>query len=79
MKDKRKRNHVVEYEVEFVLRVKHSVEFGRSEETFAESCPHPSTIASWVLEDLQEDLEDKKYEVVSFNKISFRNVNKVKE
>lgn len=77
MKDKKKT--VVEYEVEFVLRVKDSVEFSRREETFAETCPHPSTIARWVLEDIEEDLEDKKYKVVSFNKISFRNVNKVKE
>lgn len=76
MKDKKNKT-VVEYEIEFVVRVKDRIDV--PEKRFTDGCPHPSTIADWVIEDLQDDFEDKGYKIIGFNKMSFRNVNKVKE
>lgn len=74
MKNK-KEEKIVEYEV--VLRIRVKGDFTCSQkEPFEEGCYHPSTIAQWVLEDIEDDFEDKKYEVVGFDEFRFKDKKK---
>ena len=59
----------MEYEVELRIRVKGDIEINRKA-PFEEECMHPSGIAQWVLEDIEEDFEGKHYEVIGFDKFT---------
>lgn len=74
MKNK-KEEKIVEYEVVLRIRVKGDCTYSQKE-PFEEGCYHPSTIAQWVLEDIEDDFEDKKYEVVGFDEFRFKDKKK---
>lgn len=57
----------MEYEVELRIRVKGDIEINHKA-PFEEECMHPSGIAQWVLEDIEDDFESKHYEVIGFDK-----------
>lgn len=75
MKDNKKEEKTVEYEVVLRIKVKGDCTYPKNE-PFQEGCYHPSTIAQWVLEDIEEDFEDKKYEVIGFDEFRFKNKEK---
>ena len=65
----KKKFGVMEYEVELRIRVKGDIEINRKS-PFEEECMHPSGIAQWILEDIEEDFEGKNYEVIGFDKFT---------
>lgn len=76
MNDKRKEETTVEYEVVLRIKAKGDFTYNKKQEKFADGCYHPSTIAQWVLEDIEEDFEGKHYEVVGFDEFRFKNKGK---
>lgn len=60
---------VMEYEVELRIKVKGDIEINHKA-PFEEECMHPSGIAQWILEDIEEDFEGKNYEVIGFDKFT---------
>ena len=72
MKNNKKEEKKVEYEV--ILKIKAKGVFTYSKgKPFEEECFHTSTIAQWVLEDIEEDFENKDYEIVGFDEFRFKN------
>ena len=65
----KKKFGVMEYEVELRIRVKGDIEINRKV-PFEEECMHPSGIAQWILEDIEEDFEGKNYEIIGFDKFT---------
>lgn len=57
------------YEVELRIKVKGDIEITRKA-PFEKECMHPSGIAQWILEDIEEDFEGKNYEVIGFDKFT---------
>ena len=76
MNDKRKEEATVEYEIVLKIKVKGDFTYNKKQETFEEGCFHTSTIAQWVLEDIEDDFEDKKYEVIGFDEFRLKNKDK---
>lgn len=72
MKNNKKEEKKVEYEV--ILKIKATGDFTYpKKETFEQGCFHTSTIARWVLEDIEEDFENKNYEIVGFDEFRLKN------
>lgn len=72
MKNSKKEEKTVEYEVILKIKVKGDFTYPKKE-TFEEGCFHTSAIAQWVLEDIEEDFENKGYEIVGFEEFRFKN------